>query len=206
MTQVNSGQHQHLIARLTKRLLPLILLTACYVAPAPAQDTHTPQLPAPPPLRAVSQSERTQLDQTDDRKARIRKTIELASVRLQRAEELVSQQKYDNALMELGGYLALIEDSLKFLGRMDSDRGKTRDLYKRLELALRADGPRLLALRRGAPLEYAIRIKEAEEFARAGRTEALNSFYGHTVEREGKQKPQEDMKPKDNPNKPERLP
>ena len=81
-----------------------------------------------------------------------------------------------------------------------------RSLYKYVELALRAQGPRLTVMRRATPLEYAIRIKEVEDFARDGRTEALNAFYGHTVMRDGRQKkPEEDNKSKD-PNKPERQP
>jgi hypothetical protein len=39
-------------------------------------------------------------------------------------------------------------------------------------------------MRRDTPADYAIHIKEAEEFARNTRTEALESFYGHTVLRE----------------------
>jgi len=84
---------------------------------------------------------------------------------------------------------------------MKRDSNKTRDLYKRLELALRADGPRLTTMRRTTPLEYAVWIKKVEEFARASRTEALNSFYGHTVVRERE-------KPSDNKNneKPKEIP
>jgi hypothetical protein len=39
-------------------------------------------------------------------------------------------------------------------------------------------------MRRTTPAAYAIFIKETEDFARQGRTEALNSFYGHTVVRD----------------------
>ena len=53
-------------------------------------------------------------------------------------------------------------------------------------MALRAHGPRLTAMRRITPLEFAVWIKQVEDFARDGRTEALNSFYGHTVVREQK--------------------
>ena len=45
-------------------------------------------------------------------------------------------------------YQALIENALQFLSTFKRDSNKTRDLYKRLELALRADGPRLTAMRR----------------------------------------------------------
>jgi hypothetical protein len=59
-------------------------------------------------------------------------------------------------------------------------------------------------MRRNTPLEYAVWIKEIEEFARNGRTEALNSFYGHTVVRDGQQKSEKQTK--DVPPTPERKP
>jgi hypothetical protein len=46
-------------------------------------------------------------------------------------------------------------------------------------------------------------IKKVEDFARAGRTEALNSFYGHTVVRDAQkstEKPED--KPKETPTPP----
>jgi hypothetical protein len=186
----------------TSFLLVLFLLSTFSVV---AQD-KTAQLPAPPPLRVISKQERAQLDETRDDKARIRRTLELTSVRLQHAQELTAQQKYDSALSELGGYLALIDDALDFVGRMNTDSKKARDLYKHVELALRADAPRLTVIRRETPLEYAVRVKEVEERAREGRTEALNAFYGQTVVRESRQKKPEEDKPKDTNTKPERRP
>src|SRR5882724_10871294 len=41
-------------------------------------------------------------------------------------------------------------------------------------------------------LKFAVSIKEVEEFARKGRTEALDSFYGHTVLREPAKMPASD--------------
>ena len=154
-----------------------------------AQENPVQQLTAPPPLKIISREDRAQIDEAKDPKARIRKTIELADNRLANAEARTAQHEYESAAGELGKYTALIEDALNFLSPMSRDRTKTRDLYKRLELALRAQGPRLTAIRRITPLEYAVWIKELEDFARQGRTEALNSFYGHTVVREGQQKP-----------------
>jgi hypothetical protein len=61
-------------------------------------------------------------------------------------------------------------------------------------------------MRRDTPLEYAIRMKEIEERAREGRTEALNAFYGQTVMREGKAKVPAEDKPKTNTSKPEEPP
>jgi hypothetical protein len=180
-------------------LKPLVVSVVCVLAIC-AQEKQ--QLPAPPPMRAIPEAERIELGNLDDTKARIRRTVELGNSHLQRAEELAAQQKYDQTLRELGIYLALFDNGLKFLNNKNSDRGKMRDLYKRLELALRADGPRLMGMRRNVPLEYAVRMKEVEESARDGREEALSSFYGNTVLRDGRKKPDADNKSKDNSNKP----
>jgi len=180
----------------------LVVLGAICVPALHGQEPRAPQMPAPPPLKVIPKDERAQLTDAKDAKARLRKTVELAEIHLQHAEALTSQEKYEEVLIELGGYLALIDDALKFLGQMNRDSTKTRDLYKHLEIDLRGDGPRLTSMRRITPLEYAIRIKEIEDFARDSRTEALDSFYGHTVVREGKKKAA-DEKPKNPPNKPE---
>ena len=149
----------------------------------------------------IPKEEKAQLDSAKDIKARLRLTIELATAHLSSAEKLTTQTEYDAAAAQVGMYHALIEDILEQLGTLKKDSNKTRDLYKRLELSLRSDGPRLTAMRRVTPLEFAVWIKKVEDFARAGRTEALNSFYGHTVVREPQNKTQEkpEEKPKEDP-------
>lgn len=179
-----------------------LLLAFVYLPSVRAQSErpqpHPTPLPAPPPLKVITKEERALLEQTKDPKDRLKRTIELAAGHLTRAEQLTMQTEYEKAQEEVGMYHALIEDSLEALGALKRDSGKTRDLYKRLELALRAHGPRLTAMRRVTPLEFAVWIKKVEDYARDGRTEALNSFYGHTVLREEpKKKPEE--KPKENP-------
>jgi hypothetical protein len=179
----------------------LLLLAFVYLpSPVHAQEplplpqatpTATP-LPAPPPFKMIVKEERSALEAASkDPSRRLRMTIEFADGHLTRAEQHTTRENYDAAATEVGMYHALIENALHFLGSFKRDSNKTRDLYKRLELALRADGPRLTAMRRTTPLEFAVWIKQVEDFAREGRTEALNSFYGHTVEREP-QKPDKD--------------
>jgi hypothetical protein len=94
----------------------------------------------------------------------------------------------------LGKYWALIEDLFRLLAPLNRDSNKTRDMYKRVEISLRAHGTRLTMIRRITPAEYAVWIKQLEDYARNGRTEALNSFYGHTVVRENPPKPRSDEK------------
>lgn len=184
----------------------MLVAGALCVATAQGQDDTTPQrLPAPPPMRAIPDDERGQLNEAKDPKTRLRRTLDLAEAHLQRAEVLTAEQKFNPALAELGNYLALVDEGLKYLAGLNSDRSKNRDLYKRVEIALRAHGPRLISMRRSTPLEYATRMKEVEDFAREGRTDALNAFYGQTVIREARpKKAGEDNKTKDVSNKPER--
>lgn len=189
-------------------LVHLLLVACAYLPAARAQDPQPQPTPltAPPPRKTIIKEERLQIDQAEDSKRRIRLTIELARTHLERAEQLTTQASYDAASAEVGIYHALIENALLFLSSLKVDSNKTRDLYKRLELALRADGPRLTAMRRTTPLEFAVWIKQVEDFARDGRTEALNSFYGHTVVREPQkagadkrnEKPKETPTPKSN--------
>ena len=169
-----------------------------------AQDDR---MVAPPPMRSIPAPERAEINDTKDAKSRIKKTLEFADTHLQRAEAAANASQYDHSLRELGYYVGLLEDAFSFLSKLNTDRGKNRDLYKHIEIALRGHGPRLTVMRRATPLEYATRMKEVEDFARDGRTDALNAFYGHTVVRESRSgKPDEKNKPKDIPPNPERQP
>src|SRR4030095_2802583 len=174
-----------------------IAASLLFVCAAVAQQQQpNPQLNAPPPLRVISAEEKAILADVKDTKSRAKKSIELAEAHLLNAETRTSQDQFTEASAELGRYWALIEDLLNYLSPLNRDSTKTRDLYKRLELSLRAHGPRLTIIRRDTPLEYAVWIKEIEEFARTSRTEALNSFYGHIIVRESPQQSSSD-KPSD---------
>ena len=169
-----------------------ILLLATIVAPAlGGQEPRVQVQTAPPPLKIITRLDRTQINESKDPKARVKTTIELAETHLLNAENQTLQREFDNAAAEAGLYWALMEDVFVFMKTMDRDSNKRRDLYKRLELTLRAHGPRLNTIRRTTPADYAVWIKEIEELARKGRTEALNSFYGNTVLRDNTEKPTE---------------
>ena len=177
------------IQRYTIRVSPVILLFSALFVPAVyAQDPRPLDQTAPPPAKVITREERSQLNQAKDEKARIKLSIELAETHLTNAENHTSQQQYEGAAAEAGMYWALIEDALSFMKTVERKGNRRRDLYKRLELSLRAHGPRWATLRRSTPAEYAVWIKEIEEFARNGRTEALNSFYDDTVIRAGPEK------------------
>ncbi len=161
------------------------VITACGLATcALGQPVQGPRMPAPPPMRFVSRTERSQLDAAKDPKARLRSTIKLAEERLLRAENLTNQKAYDEASMELGGYLGLIGDLRAFIATLEREKGSTRDMYRHLEISVRPHIPRLAVMRRSTPALYALHLKDAEEYIKDTRSEALDSFYGHSVLRE----------------------
>jgi hypothetical protein len=170
-----------------------IVLSCCslvavivFIAPETrGQDHRLPLIsaPPPPPMKFVSRGERTQLAGARDAKSRTRATISLAEARLTRAEQLTAGQQYEAASAELGIYQGLVDDALDYLDSVEKKK-KSRDVYKNLELALRAHCARIEAIRRMTPAEYAVHVKAICEHARNARTEALNAFYGDTVIRD----------------------
>ena len=135
-------------------------------------------------MKFISRVERSQLTAARDSKSRLKLTIELAESHLAQAEQFTTQKKYDSAAEEVGAYLGLIDDAYGYIAAMNSDKDGTRDLYRRLDLRLRTHLPRLAVMRRTTPAEYAINIKAAEDHTRDTRSDALDSFYGHTVLRD----------------------
>jgi hypothetical protein len=179
--------------------LVLMLVISAFATAAIGQEPRPHQDIAPPPLRIISREERALINAEKDQKDRLKLTIELANVHLTTVEAETTKQDYDKAAAAAGRYWALIEDAFAFLKTLKTDSNKTRDLYKRIELTLRAHGPRLATIRRSTPLEYSVWIKEIEELARSGRTEALNSFYGHTVVHDRQPKSSKKQEEKPNP-------
>ncbi|MGB8507844.1 MAG: hypothetical protein WCD76_05530 [Pyrinomonadaceae bacterium] len=153
-------------------------------SPQQGPVTHASEDVAPPPMKFVPAEIRAQLDAERDLKGRTRLSLELADQRLARAASETTSERYVQAGSELGIYQAVVEDAIRFLNRTGKVKNKSRDLFKRIELALRSHMPRLETIRRNTPSAYAVHVKEALEFVRESRTEALNSFYDDTVLRE----------------------
>ena len=166
------------------RILMQVIAACAFSTCAFAQQFRIPQMPAPPPMRFVSRNERTELDAARDPKSRLRATLSLAEGHLQHVEEFTSQKKFDEAAAELGEYLGLIGDMRSFVGTLNRDKNSTRDLYRHFEWDVRLHIPRLAVIRRDTPASYAGNIKDAEEYIKDTRSEALDSFYGHSVLRE----------------------
>ena len=141
---------------------------------------------APPLMKFIPPEDRARLNQENDIKKRVQLSLEMAGLRLQRAAQLTSEERFDAAATELGIHQALVEDVMNLLAaRREVKNGKVtnrfRDIYKRVEMTLRTHGPRLETIRRSTPAEDAVNVRAAYDYTRRARSEALESFYGETV-------------------------
>jgi len=149
-----------------------------------AQQPQLLHLPAPPPMHLVTKSDRTQLDVARDPKSRLKANLTLAIDHLTQAEKLTNDRKFEDAQAELGSYLGLIGDLRDYIATLDPGKGSTRDLYRHFEMQVKPHIPRLAVIQRTTPASYVRNIKDAEDFLKETRSEALDSFYGHSVLRE----------------------
>jgi hypothetical protein len=135
----------------------------------------------PPPIVILSDAEKTKLSAENDLKRRVLLCLSLADSRLQRAEQLTVADNFQDALSELGGYQAVIENGLSFLRRNNDGNNRAMDNFRRLEIALRSHTPRIEAMRRVTPFQFAAHLKTILDYARDARSRALDSFFGNTV-------------------------
>lgn len=166
-------------------ILSVLMCTLCFSREASAQTVvQTAETAAPPPLKYIPDDARDKLAEARDDKARTRASLELADGRLIQAAQLAADEQHDGAAAQLGIYQALIADAIRHLRQSSKPVSRNRDLFKRIELALRAHVPRIESIRRITPSDDAVNVKAVIEYVRGARTEALNAFYGDTVMRE----------------------
>lgn len=165
-------------------LMTIVWAVACSITAANsycayAQDLET--LEAPPLMKYIPQAERALLASARDTKGRTRLSLQLMEGHLENAERLTSSQQFSGAATELGIYHALVEDALMALRSLDGTKNKERDLFKLMEITLRAHSSRLEAIRRATPFEEASGVNATYEHVREARTAALNAFFGEEV-------------------------
>ncbi|HEX8282590.1 MAG TPA: hypothetical protein VF588_04510 [Pyrinomonadaceae bacterium] len=182
--------HAATLTRQSARLLILLTLAALACGEARAQEaTAQPQPPpreegGPPPVRYVPVDVRSRLDAERDPKARARLGMLIAEECLDRAAQFAEQDQFVAATGQVGVYQAVVEDTIGFLHRPGRAGNKLRDIFKRVEITLRAHVPRLETIRRELPSQHAVYLKDAIDFVRDSRDQALGAFYDDAVIRE----------------------
>lgn len=143
-------------------------------------QTDTSEGKAPPPIKFISKDEARQLDAEKDIKKRTKLALDLMEIRLKKAEELNSQQRFDEMFQELGGFNALIDKILDFLDSRENG-GKVLSNFKRVEMTLRAFLPRIELIRRELPERYEFYVRDLGKSVRNARARAIEPMFSDTV-------------------------
>jgi hypothetical protein len=136
---------------------------------------------APPPMKVLPKDEEERLKRSRDVGARTKLALSMMNDRLAEAESQNERQNYVEMFRELGHFHALVDDSLDYLNRNNTGRGKVLDNFKRLEIGLRKFLPRLEAVRRELPLKYEDYVRTLMIRIRDARTKATEPLFGDTV-------------------------
>jgi len=144
-----------------------------------AQDE--PKDAAPPPLKILYKEEKMQLEVENDVKKRTKLALLLMEARLKKAEESNVQNDFNGMFTELGGFHALVDNTLNFLNRNDDGGGKVLNNFKRIELNLRSFIARLEIIRRELPLKYEFYVRGLIKLVRDARTKAVEPMFTDSV-------------------------
>jgi len=166
------------------RFALLLGLSVCVTLSAlgqpPQEEEEFDPNAAPPPVKVLSHTERSQLDSKQDLKERTKLALALMSTRLSKAEELNVKSEFTEMYNELGSFHALMDDTLEFLENAPR-RDKTLDNLKRFEMTLRSFAPRLGLIRRELPSEYDHYVKSLIRYLRDARSKAIEPLFGDSV-------------------------
>ena len=135
----------------------------------------------PPPLRIISKEETSKLEAEKDVKGYTKLVVVFMEARLKKAETFSLESQYQEMFSELGAFHGLVDRSLIFLTRHDTDSGKVLNNLKRLEISLRAFLPRLELIRRELPFRYEFYTRILIRFVRDARTRAIEPFYDNSI-------------------------
>jgi hypothetical protein len=140
-----------------------------------------PDETAPPPIKMLSKSERTQLSGTLQLKERTALALDLMDSRLRSAEKFTTDENYSLVYAELGGFQALMDNTINFLLKARSDEGKQLKSLKKFEIGLRTFSPRIEVIRRDVPPNFEPYLKDLIKYIADSREKAMQQFYSDTV-------------------------
>ena len=176
--------------RASVTLVLIFIMLACAGARAQdgaAQPPQPQREDGPPPLLYMPPDVRQRLEGAKDTKARARLSMEIAEERLTRAAQLADEDRFAASTAEIGVYEAVVEDTVRSLHTTSGEgkvNNKFRDIFKRIEITLRSHITRLETIRRMLPERHAVYVKDAIDFVRDRRDQALSAFYSDSVLRE----------------------
>ncbi len=175
-----STAYSELVAESGRFVVFLIVLCVVPVVVL-GQDVIIDEI-APPPLKILSQDEKTRLGSETEVKRRTKLALELLDLRLKRAETLDAAENFDGMFVELGAFHGLMDYTLDFLNKSDKDSGRVLNNFKRFEIVLRSFTPRLELIRRDLPIRYELYVRNLIKNLRAARTRAIEPLFDNEAD------------------------
>ena len=136
---------------------------------------------APPPIKVVPITEKDELASEPSLKDRTRVSLTFMDGHIAAAERLSNDHDPNGAFKELGNFEALMDDSVTFLAKRDTNNGKTLDALRKLEIGLRGFMPRLETIRRILPLNCDDYVRKLMKNLRDARAKAVDPQFSDNV-------------------------
>lgn len=159
-------------------LLLMIVCVGLFAAATPAQG---PDDAAPPPIKMLSKSEKAELGAKTEPKQRTALALQLMDTRLRSAEKFRTDENYSLMYAELGGFHALLDNTLDFLLKASANEGKQLNNLKKFEIGLRTYIPRIETIRRDLPSNFDPYLKTLLKNIDSAREKAMAPFFSDTV-------------------------
>ena len=175
--QANVGINKH---RIFFFLLLFTFHLSLFTFGALAQ-TDEPADAEAPPLKMFTTAEKNQLETVTDPKKRTELALNLMEARLKKAEEHFTREEFAEMFPQLGGFHALVDDTINFLYRNNYDNRKSHQNFKRVEMALRGFLSRIEIIRRDLPLKYEFYVRGLAKTVRDARTRAVDPLFSNSV-------------------------
>lgn len=136
---------------------------------------------APPPLKLLSEDEKTKLASETEVKRRTKLALELMDARLKQAEVVDAAENYDEMFVQLGAFHGLMDNTMEYLNKSDKDNSKVLNNFKRFEIGLRGFMPRLQMIHHDAPIRYEYYVRSLIKYLRTARAKAIEPLFDDTV-------------------------
>jgi hypothetical protein len=144
---------------------------------------------APPPIKAVPTTERNELTSEPTLKDRTKISLEFMDGHIAAAERLSNDHNANGAFKELGMFEALMDESVGYLVKTDTNSNRTLDALRKLEIGLRSFMPRLETIRRILPLNCDDYVRKLMKNLRDARAKAVDPQFSDSVVRTSAQNP-----------------
>jgi hypothetical protein len=165
---------------LTLFLLLFVTLFHQAVSAQTKEEEPPPDL-APPPLKLLSKDEQKSLEAQNDVKKRVKISLELMDARLLKAEQYKTEESFKETLIELAGFHAILDNTMNFLVKNNTDGDRVDKRFITFEIYLRKQIPRLEVIRRELPTRYGYHVGKLMLAVREARAKAVEPIFSDTV-------------------------